>query len=66
MLPSFLLSIQLLVWQGQAMCCEPNKKKKDLKQNYFEGYFMINGNPQQYISIWDFLIHHSIPGTATS
>jgi hypothetical protein len=27
---------------------------------------MINGNPQQYISIWDFLIHHSIPGTATS
>ena len=50
MLPSFLLSIQLLVWQGQAMCCEPNKKK-DLKQNYFEGYFMINGNPQQYISI---------------
>jgi hypothetical protein len=51
MLPSILLSIQLLVWQGQAMCCEPNKKKKDLKQNYFEGYFMINGNPQQYISI---------------
>jgi transcription antitermination factor NusG len=30
------------------MCCEPNKKK-DLKQNYFEGYFMINGNPQQYM-----------------
>ena len=44
MLPSFLLSIQLLVWQGQAMCCEPNKKKR-FKTKLFRGLFYDQWKP---------------------
>jgi hypothetical protein len=43
MLPSFLLSIQLLVWQGQAMCCEPNKKKGGRGRDRMVVVFTITG-----------------------